>query len=138
MINQYSDKGLLKKLEPFLPVILSTGAGVEFEGQPGLAEGVERNPLFYSTSPGALKAWDDLPPVLIPNFRAEARPESQVLAYVKLNSRVMPNPLIVSRNFGSKRSLAVIAGDIWKWKLKAKMKTFLMIFCSVLQNGLVL
>ena len=120
MINQYSDKGLLKKLEPFLPVILSTGAGVEFEGQPGLAEGVERNPLFYSTSPGALKAWDDLPPVLIPNFRAEARPESQVLAYVKLNSRVMPNPLIVSRNFGSKRSLAVIAGDIWKWKLKAK------------------
>ncbi len=120
MINQYSDKTLLKKLEPYLPVILNAGAGVEFEGQPAIAEGVERNPLFYSTSPGALKAWDDLPPVLIPNLKAEARPESQVLVFVKLNSRVMPNPLIVSRNFGSKRSLAVIAGDIWKWKLKAK------------------
>lgn len=120
MINQYSDKSLLTKLEPYLPVILSAGAGVEFEGQPALADGVERNPLFYSTSPDALKAWDDLPPVFIPNIKAEARPESQVLTFVKLNSRVMPNPLIVSRNFGSKRSLAVIAGDIWKWKLKAK------------------
>ncbi|MBK7866902.1 MAG: hypothetical protein IPJ75_07900 [Ignavibacteriales bacterium] len=55
MINQYSDKTLLKKLEPYLPVILSAGAGVEFEGQPGLVEGVERNPLFYSSSPVHLK-----------------------------------------------------------------------------------
>lgn len=120
LINQYSDLALLKKIEPWLPVTLRPGAGVHFEAQLSMAEGVERNPLFYSSDPATLKEWDALPPVLIPNLRADARPESQVLAYVKLNNKVLPNPLIVSRNFGFKRSLAIIAGDIWKWKLKAK------------------
>jgi hypothetical protein len=120
LINQYSDMALLKKIEPYLPVTIQTGAGVDFEGQIGLAEGAERNPLFYSAQPGSLKEWENLPPVFIPNIRANARPESQVIAFVKLNSKVLPNPLIVSRNFGFKRSLAIIAGDIWKWKLKAK------------------
>ncbi|GAB1349339.1 hypothetical protein MASR1M107_15530 [Ignavibacteriales bacterium] len=120
LINQYSEPSLLKKLEPWLPVTISPGIGVDFEAQPGIAQGVERNPLFYTSDPAALKDWDALPPVLIPNLRVDARPESQVLAYVKLNNKLLPNPLIVSRNFGFKRSIAIIAGDVWKWKLKAK------------------
>ncbi len=120
LINQYSDLAKLKKIEPWLPVTITTGAGVDYEGQPGMAEGVERDPVFYTSSPGAVKEWESLPPVYIPNIKGVARPESKVLARVKLNSKVLPDPLIVSRNFGSKRSMAIIAADIWKWKLKAK------------------
>lgn len=120
LINQYSDPGRLKKIEPYLPVTINAGAGVDYEGQPAMAEGVERDPIFYSSTPGSVKEWEALPPVYIPNLRGVARPESKVLAKVKLNGKTLPDPLIVSRNFGSKRSLAIIASDIWKWKLKAK------------------
>lgn len=120
LINQYSDMVKLKKLEPFLPVTIAAGSGVDYEGQPGMTEGVERDPIFYTSSPDAVKEWESLPPVYIPNIKGVARPESKVLARVKLNSKLLPDPLIVSRNFGSKRSVAIIAADIWKWKLRAK------------------
>ncbi len=120
LINQYSDPGRLRKIEPYLPVTITSGAGVDYEGQPAMADGVERDPIFYSSSPGSVKEWETLPPVYIPNLRGVARPESKVLAKVRLNGKTLPDPLIISRNFGSKRSLAIIASDIWKWKLKAK------------------
>ncbi|KAB2909408.1 MAG: hypothetical protein LC102_02365 [Ignavibacteriales bacterium] len=120
LINQYSSLSGLKKIEPYLPVTIQTGAGTDYEAQPGIAQGIEKDPLFYANTQSDLKDWDNLSPVFVPNLRGVVRPESKVIAWVKINSRVLSDPMIISRNFGNKRSLAIIASDIWKWKLKAK------------------
>ncbi len=41
---------------------------------------------------------------------------------LKVNNVVLNSPLIVSRSFSSKRSIAVLAANIWKWKLQTVRK----------------
>ena len=66
--------------------------------------------------------WNNLPPISQPILSLTLKPESQLLAKVRVNNQPRNNPLIVSRSFGSKRSIAVIAKDIWKWKLQTATK----------------
>jgi len=39
-----------------------------------------------------------------------------------MNNIPSKTPLIVSRKLGNKRSIAVLAKDIWKWKLQTATK----------------
>lgn len=66
--------------------------------------------------------WNNLPPISQPIVSLTLKPESKLLAKVRINNQPRNNPLIVSRSFGSKRSLAVIGKDIWKWKLQTATK----------------
>ena len=50
------------------------------------------------------------------------KPESKVISKIRINNQPRNNSLIVSRNLGSKRSVGVIAKDIWRWKLQTANK----------------
>jgi hypothetical protein len=50
------------------------------------------------------------------------KPESKVVAKIKVNNIVLNAPLIISKNFNGKRSVAVLAANIWKWKLQTVRK----------------
>ena len=67
-------------------------------------------------------SWQNLPPVIQLTGIYQAKPESKVLAFVKLNNKVTDQPLIITRNFSSSRSISVLAGNIWKWKLQTVKK----------------
>ena len=66
--------------------------------------------------------WNNLPPISQPLISLTLKPESKLLAKVRVNNQPRNNPLIVSRSLGSKRSIAVIGKDIWKWKLQTATK----------------
>jgi hypothetical protein len=66
--------------------------------------------------------WNNLPPISQPIVSLTLKPESKLLAKVRINNQPRNNPLIVSRSFGSKRALSVIGKDIWKWKLQTASK----------------
>lgn len=80
------------------------------------------NPLLkHANQPQNFK-WNNLPPVLQPAGIFTAKPESKVIAVVKIDNKVINSPLILSRNFSGRRSIAVLAADIWRWKLQTAVK----------------
>ncbi len=64
-----------------------------------------------------------------------ARVESKTLAQINMNNSIVKSPLIISNNFSGKRSIAVLAKDIWKWKLQVAPKG-LDVFDNFIVNSL--
>jgi hypothetical protein len=67
-------------------------------------------------------AWNNLPPVYQPNVDLKSKPESDVISKIKINNTPMNRPLIVTRILGSQKSIAVLAADLWRWKLETAPK----------------
>jgi hypothetical protein len=88
------------------------------EVQPFVSTSDVRHPLLQNNAVNPIDAWTKLPPVLQPDADFRAKPESEVLAEVRLNNVPVKTPLIISRKLGSKRSVAVLAKNIWRWKLQ--------------------
>lgn len=88
--------------------------------QPDISANESTNPLIEGNS---LSEWNNLPPVNQPFTILTVNPESKILSKVRLGSVPRNNPLIITRNFGSKRSIAIIAKDIWRWKLQTANKS---------------
>ncbi|MBE2280566.1 MAG: hypothetical protein IAE91_09255 [Ignavibacteriaceae bacterium] len=118
LVTENTDILKLKVLEPDLPFTFSGSSQVSSETMPVLDEGIARNPIIRNNSNDVVKTWNNLPPVLRPNLEATARVESEVIARSKINNVSLNYPLIMSRKLGYKRSIAVLAGEIWRWKLK--------------------
>ena len=87
--------------------------------QPDIQLSELTNPVIQNN---LINDWNNLPPISQPIVSLTLKPESKLLAKVKINNQPRNNPLIVSRSFGSKRSLAVIGKEIWKWKLQTATK----------------
>ncbi|MBA4251107.1 MAG: hypothetical protein C0425_06460 [Chlorobiaceae bacterium] len=101
------------------------------EVQPNVSSEQAANPMMKA---GTVTEWNSLPPTLRPNFNFIPKPETQVLASLKINNVLINSPLIVSRKLGSKRSVAVLSSDIWKWKLQ-KAPSRLELFDNFILNS---
>ncbi|HSP87303.1 MAG TPA: vWA domain-containing protein, partial [Ignavibacteriaceae bacterium] len=118
------DFGKLNQLQRELPVNISPKSSFYSEIQPGIIGNQTRNPLLQNKMQNAISAWENLPPVFQPDIRITLKPESELIARSKIKNIPTDNPLIVSRKLGNKKSIAVLAKDIWKWKLQTAMKDF--------------
>jgi hypothetical protein len=92
------------------------------EVQPVITSEQISNPLFNQGDKSLIDNWNNLPPVTQPNIIFTPRVQSKTLAQIKLNNNIINAPLILSKNFSGKRSITVLAGDIWKWKLMVAQK----------------
>jgi hypothetical protein len=88
------------------------------EVQPEILQEQSNNPILKQSDKDIIGLWSKLPPVLQPNCIFNPRIESKVLAKIKINNKVINSPLIITKNFSGKRSVTVLAKDIWKWKLQ--------------------
>jgi hypothetical protein len=112
----------LNNFQSVLSFTVRNETGLSREVQPQVFEDQKDNPIIQNNAPNILEAWDNLPPVYQPSFDFIAKPESNVIAKIKLNNKVLNSPLILSRNFNGMRSIAVLANGIWKWKLQTIRK----------------
>jgi hypothetical protein len=92
------------------------------EVQPHITSDQQRNPLLQNNAQNPLDTWNNLPPVFQPSGEFKAKPESDVIAKIKMNNVPLNSPLILSRKIGSRRSITVLAKDIWKWKLQSAVR----------------
>jgi hypothetical protein len=81
-----------------------------------------RNPLLQSGRENNAADWNALPPVMMVNSDISPKPESEVLATVKIRNTAVNKPLIITRKLGSRKSVAILAKDIWRWKLQSAVK----------------
>jgi|YelNatPaOPRAMG01_1025707.scaffolds.fasta_scaffold00372_12 hypothetical protein len=86
--------------------------------QPDVSTEQMDNPLLDNNASNPIIAWNNLPPVYQPDVNLAAKPESQVIARIKVNNVLLNKPLILTRILGEQKSVAVLAKDIWRWKLE--------------------
>lgn len=117
------DLNRLKQLQQDLPFTITRISNSFSNVQPDVSNAELQNPLLQTNARDVLNAWNNLPPVLKNNSEFQAKPESEVLAKVRINNIPLNSPLILTRKLGNKRGIAVLAKDIWRWKLeKAEQK----------------
>lgn len=125
----------LSRLGNDLPFTFTQGLSGFREVQPYLLPDQLTNPILQYSDKNPTETWNNLPPVLQPGSIFSARVESKTLAQINMNNNVVNSPLIISNNFSGKRSIAVLAKDIWKWKLQVAPKG-LDVFDSFIVNSL--
>ena len=128
----------INKLSRFgneLPFTFNQNFAGNREVQPYILPEQSANPILQHSDKNFIDSWNNLPPVLQPSVIFNPRIESKTLAHIKVNNSVVNSPLIISNNFSGKRSISVLAKDIWKWKLQIAPKG-LDLFDSFIVNSL--
>lgn len=113
------DLNKLNRISSLLPFSIQTIDKNYLQVQPDIQLSEISNPVLKNN---LINDWNNLPPISQPLISLTIKPESKILSKVRINNQPRNNPLIVTRSFGSKRSLAVIGKDIWKWKLQTASK----------------
>lgn len=112
----------LTQLKKDLPFSFTSTASNYLEVQPSISSDEFKNPLLQNKSSDPISAWNSLPPVFQPFSEFTAKPESEAIAKAKMNNIATNKPLIITRRLGSQRSIAVLAKDVWRWKLQTALK----------------
>ena len=119
LLSAEVDLNKLNRISNLLPFTIQMIDKNYLQVQPDIQLSELSNPVLQNN---LITDWNNLPPISQPIVALTLKPESKLLAKVRINNQPRNNPLIVSRSFGSKRSLAVIGKDIWKWKLQTATK----------------
>ena len=109
----------LSGIEEILPFTISKIEKDYLQVQPNPELSEVSNPLLNHSS---LNEWTNLPPIPQPLSNLKIKPESRVILKTAVNGQPKSNPLVITKNLGSKRSIVLIGKDIWKWKLQTAQK----------------
>ncbi len=134
VLEDNTDLNRLRTLQPELPFTIQNIDNGFSEVQPVVQNNENENPLIQNESDNPAGSWNNLPPVFMTNAEMSAKPESEVIVKTRLNNVALNTPMIVSRRIGTKRSIAVLAGGIWRWKLQTATKK-LTLFDSFIHNS---
>ncbi len=121
-VTEYLDFNKLKAIEKELGFSLKRFNNRLLEVLPFVSTSDIKHPLLQNNAVNPVEAWNKLPPVLQPDADFSAKPESEVLAGTRINNVPVNTPLIVARKLANKRSVAVLAKNIWRWKLQTASK----------------
>ena len=118
-----------------LPFTISQNIPGYREVQPYIPPDELSDPILQYSDEKKMDGWNNFPPVAQPNATFTTKVAGKTLAQIIVSNNVMKSPLIVSSNFNGKKSIAVLASDIWKWKLQMAPKG-LNIFDNFIVNSL--
>lgn len=116
--SQQTDYSKLNQFQEFLPFTLLSTRANEFSVLADLKREALANPLIriHGTEKD-LQIWNNLPPIFRTETFVKPKPESEVISTFKVNNVPMQEPLILSRSFQNKKSLAIMGYGLYRWKL---------------------
>jgi hypothetical protein len=142
--NKYTPDGVLKNIAALLdkgvPILFFAGYNTDYQKLQLLIDYLPFNTLRttrkeYLASPdansyslnspimrinddeGDIALWNSLPPVFKTETFVRVKPESDFVLGVKVNKISISEPLIVTRNSEGRKSVAVLAYGLFRWKL---------------------
>jgi hypothetical protein len=113
------DINRLNRISKLLPFSVQKIEKNYLQVQPDIQASELNNPLLQNST---ISEWNNLPPIAQPLSVITIKPESKVISKIRINNQPRNNALIISRNLGSKRSIALVGRDIWRWKLQTANK----------------
>ena len=121
-LSDGTDFARLKELQSELPFTFQLVSNNGYDVQAVIQTAEINNSMLQNNSQNLIFTWNNLPPVNQPDALLTAKPESNVLSKITINNVPVNRPLILTRKLGSKRSVAVLAKNIWRWKLQTASK----------------
>ncbi len=121
LFSQNVDIDKLKQLENSLPFIITKKETGFVSAEPNLTDNNSISSGF-SNSIRSKNVWENLPPIIKSNSLFIAKPGSGIIANSIIRNLQSSAPLIITRSIGNHRSIAIMAGDIWKWELSTSEK----------------
>ena len=109
----------LAPLEEYLPFkTVSVSENSDYIASAYFLDAAEGNALLHTTNGETnLQGWNALPPLFCTEHYVKAKPESERLANMKDGTFIINEPMILSRVSGDQKSIAVLAGGLYRWKL---------------------
>ena len=111
----------LRSFDEFLPFTLSPPNAAEELVFASVPENMRMHPLVsgergYVT----LESWERLPPVFKMRTVFQARPGSEVMAFARINTVTLAEPLVIIRSLRGMKSFAVTGHGIYRWRLMSQ------------------
>jgi hypothetical protein len=114
------DHRKLQQLEPFLPFSWISVNNGEVSVLASVNDRQKNHPLINLEGEVTAETWQQIPPIVKSQTSFKSKPEAEVLASVKIQNIVLPEPLITIRNINRQKSFAVTGYNIWQWRLMAQ------------------
>ena len=116
--SQYLDYNKLKAIEDYLPFTTISSKPQEFLAVPDVKPEYASNPLLRVTGKDSdIDLWNQLPPVFRTETFVKVKPESEIVSGLKVNNAPLKEPLILTRSFGNKKTIAFLCYGLFRWKL---------------------
>lgn len=112
----------LLSIQSELPFTLKASLQGKRNVQPEIIPAQSNSHLLQHSSSNPITTWNNLPPVYQEIIQFKIKPESKVISNIRVNNTVLNEPLIVTRSFSGRRSIAVLGYDLWRWKLQTAVK----------------
>lgn len=113
-----TDYTKVKYLEQFLPFVTVSAVANEMQAFADVKPNAIANPAMkIAGNDQDISSWNQLPPLFRTELFVKVKPESEVLATIKINNAPLNEPLIVSRALQDKKSLAVLGYELERWRL---------------------
>lgn len=118
LLSRTSNFTNLQILEPLLPFSVQNVTGNELQVFVSIPGDESINPILkVGDREKAGDVWLQLPPIFQLQGSYRPKPESEILATARLQSVPLNSPLIISRNIGGKKALAVLGYGVWRWQM---------------------
>jgi len=115
------DMTLLRGLDEVLPFMVLSSRPREVQVTVRTMPGAESDPILRLRGDADdAKRWADLSPIFRPEMFVRPVDDARVLASIRVNNVGMDEPLMIARQTGNVRSLALIGHGIFRWKLLSK------------------
>lgn len=112
------DYAKLGPLAEYLPFRVMASRPREFPVTADVTPSAVADPIMRVDGSSAdVDRWNDLPPLYRTETFIEPHPNATVLATQRLNGVPMGDPLIMARDIGERRVLAIMGHGIYRWKL---------------------
>ena len=116
--SKQTDYRRLKPISQYLPFEAKNFSYREFMAVPDVKSDALSSPLLRVTGTETdLKLWNSLPPVFRTEVFVEVKPESEIVAGMKVNNVAINEPLILTRSFQNHKSVAILGYGLYRWKL---------------------
>ena len=116
--SQTVDYKKLSMIEQFLPFSVTSSSQQEYMALPDIRESGLSSPIMRINGDERDKElWNSLPPMYKTETFIDVKPESDILASIRIGTSPVPEPLIMTRTFAGNRSLAVLGYGLYRWKL---------------------
>lgn len=120
VLSRTVDLQKMKQLESILPFTILSTSTEEYQAFVSIPDHMRNNIIVSRHSePALVELWSKLPPLFKQQAMLRAKPESDVIAFARLQTALTDEPVLVSRKIQNRKSAALLGYGIWRWKMYA-------------------
>lgn len=116
VLSRTIDFDKLHSLEAALPFVIGETTTNEYQTFIAIPDPQRGNSILRLTK-GSIDGWSKLAPAFRIQSVFRAKPESEILGTVRIQSVSTADPFFVTRNVNHKKSFAVLGYGLWRWKM---------------------